>query len=260
MDHIWGVEAGEHGLAFAYLVGTAAVLWAMSQARRSFWLFSLLVFPGTLCHEFCHWVVGKLLNGRPVHFAVFPKRVGHGFVLGSVVLSNLRWYNAFFVGLAPLLLLAAAYGLFLWRLGGHPVLGWKEAGAVFFLANLLFGAVPSGQDLRMAARSPIGWLLLAGALGYGWMRLVKPRADGVARPSTRLEQRAWRPECKEDLPLRYEIWLDNFSAFGFGPGGCTRRVTGPPVGSSSHPDTNPFSLIAVCSKPVETISTCIAPA
>ena len=172
---------GDQALPFAYLVGTAAMLWVMNQAKRSFWLFSLLVFPGTLCHELCHWMVGKLLNGHPVHFTVFPRRVGNGFVLGFVTFSNLRWYNAFFIGLAPLLLLVAAYGVFLGRLSGHPAFGWKEAGVVFALANLLFGATPSWQDLRMAARSPIGWLLLSAALGYGWMRFVRsPRVEANA--------------------------------------------------------------------------------
>lgn len=176
MSHVWGAGTGDHGWSFAYLAGTAGVLWIMSQARRSFWLFSLLVLPGTLGHELCHWLVGKLLNGRPVRFTVFPRRTEGGLLLGSVAFSNLRWYNAFFIGFAPLLLLAAAWGLFVWRLGAHPVLEWKEAGTVFFLANLLFGAVPSWQDLRMAARSPIGWLLLAGALLYGWRSFVKPGA------------------------------------------------------------------------------------
>jgi hypothetical protein len=179
MNHVWGMGTGDHGLFFMYLAGTAAALWVMNQARRSFWLFTLLVLPGTLCHELCHWMVGKLLNGRPVRFTVFPKRAERGLVLGSVALSNLRWYNAFFIGFAPLLLLAAAYGLFKGRVGGHPELGWKEAGAVFILANLLFGAVPSGQDLRIAARSPIGWLLLAGALVYGWMRFGQPGARSI---------------------------------------------------------------------------------
>lgn len=172
MDQAWGWTMGGHGPALAYLGGTAGVLWLLNQARRSFWLFSLLVLPGTICHELCHWTVGHLLHGRPVHFTVLPRREGRGFVLGSVALANLRWYNAFFIGLAPLLLLPAACGLFVWRLGGHPVLGWSEAGVVFLLANLLFGALPSWQDLRIAARSPIGWLLLAGALGWGWRRVV----------------------------------------------------------------------------------------
>ena len=157
----------------AYLAGTAAMLWLLNQTRRSFWLFSVLVLPGTFCHELCHWLLGHLLNGQPVHFTVLPRREGRGYVLGSVRLANLRWYNAFFIGLAPLLLLPAAYGLFLWRLGGRPAFDWTEAGMLFLLANLVFGAVPSWQDLRMAARSPIGWLLLAGALVWGWRRLAK---------------------------------------------------------------------------------------
>ncbi|WP_243286716.1 hypothetical protein [Geothrix terrae] len=137
------------------------------------------MLPGTFCHELCHWLAGHLLNGRPLRFTVVPRREGRGWVLGAVALSNLRWYNAFFIGLAPLVLLPAACGLFLWRINGHPGLGWSEAAVVFLLANLVFGALPSGQDLRIAARSPIGWLLLAGALAWGWTRIVSTPA---ARP------------------------------------------------------------------------------
>lgn len=173
MDHSWGLEAGGRGAMLGYLAGMAAMLWLLNQARRSFWLFSLLALPGTVCHELCHWIVGGLLNGRPVHFTVLPRREGHGFVLGSVAFANLRWYNAFFIGLAPVLLLPTAYGLFRWRLGSHPVLGWPEAGIVVVLANLVFGAIPSWQDLRIAARSPIGWLLLVVGLAWGWQRIAQ---------------------------------------------------------------------------------------
>jgi hypothetical protein len=186
MDQAWGWREGARGWFLGYLAATAAMLWVLNRARRSFWLFSLLALPGTLCHELCHWLVGTLLNGRPVHFTVIPRREGRGFVLGSVALANLRWYNAFFIGLAPLLLLGVAYGLFLWRLGGPPVLGWAEAGMVFLLANLVFGALPSGPDLRMAARSPIGWLLLVGACWWGWLRFHQPniKATTLSKPVT----------------------------------------------------------------------------
>lgn len=157
--------------ALLYLVGLSLALWLMNQARRSFWLLSLVALPGTFCHELCHWGMGKLLNAEPVRFTVLPRRQGDGFILGAVSFANLRWYNAFFVGLAPLLLLPLAYGLFRWRLGTQPSLGWPEAAMVFFLANLVFGSLPSGQDLRVAARSPIGWLLLAAGLAWGGLRL-----------------------------------------------------------------------------------------
>jgi hypothetical protein len=180
MGYVWSMEVGGRVLPLGYLAGTAAMLWLMNQAKRSFWLFSLLALPGTLCHEGCHWLAGKLLNGRPVHFTVLPRREGHGLVLGTVTFGNLHWYNAFFIGLAPLGLLPLAYGLFLWRLGGNPEFGWPEAGMLYLLANLLFGSMPSWQDLRIAARSPIGWLLLAGALVWGWMRFTKGGITGKA--------------------------------------------------------------------------------
>lgn len=183
MDHVPGAS-GIHGLQLAYLAGFAAMLWLLNQARRSFWLFSLLVLPGTFCHELCHWILGHLLGGRPTHFTILPKREGRGWVLGSVGLGNLRWHNAFFIGLAPLLLLPLAYGLLLWRLGGTPRFGWAEAGMIFLLANLVFGAIPSKQDLKIAARSPIGWLLLAAALAWGWWRLTRPAQQPPSAAST----------------------------------------------------------------------------
>lgn len=185
MDQVrtWGASVS--AVTWVYLSGMAAALWVLNQARRSFWLCALLAWPGTVCHEACHWLVGKLLNGHPAHFTVIPRRDGHGFVLGSVALKNLRWYNAFFIGMAPLLLLPLTYGLLLWRLDRHPGFGWSEAGIAFLLANLLFAALPSWQDLRIAARSPVGWLLLGGALAWGWMRFVRP-AIGIATPGLHL--------------------------------------------------------------------------
>lgn len=190
MGHLLGFEAGGTGSVILYLGSMAAMLWLLNQAKRSFWLFSLLALPGTFCHETCHWIVGKLLKGCPKHFTVLPRREGHGFVLGSVAFANLRWYNGFFIGLAPLGLLPLVYGLLLWRLRSHPALDWSEAGIAFLLANLLFAAMPSWQDLRIAARSPIGWLLLAGVLVWGWLRFAKRDPSGpVARARPVLSSR-----------------------------------------------------------------------
>ena len=186
-----------HALTLIYLGALAAALWVMNQARRSLLLLSLLALPGTFCHELCHWVVGKVLNGQPVHFTVIPRREGRGYVLGSVGFVNLRWYNAFFVGMAPLLLLPAAYLLFLWRLGARPVLGWPEAAMVFLLASLVFGAIPSVQDLRIAGRWPLGWLLLAGGLFWVWWSYShrphrRPAASSAAKSARKAIKRPVR--------------------------------------------------------------------
>ena len=34
----------------------AAILWLFQKAKRLFWAFSLLVWPGTFCHELCHYL------------------------------------------------------------------------------------------------------------------------------------------------------------------------------------------------------------
>ncbi len=164
--------------ALVFLGAITLSLGLLHLARRSFLLAALMSLPGTFAHELCHWSVGLLMNGKPRSFTVLPRRQGRGIVLGSVGFAHLRWFNAPFIGLAPLLLLPGAYGLFRWKLQATPAFGWPQAGLAFLVANLLIAALPSGQDLRIAARSPLGWVMLAAALGWGWVRF---RA-GASRP------------------------------------------------------------------------------
>ena len=151
-----------------FLAALVAMLGLFHWLRRFFWVFSVLVLPGTFVHEACHLVLGLLLNGGPVGFNLLPRREGKGWAMGSVSFRHLTWYNAFFIGMAPLLMLPAAYGLARWRLAGLPVFGWREALAIYLIANLVYAAWPSWQDCKLAARSPIGWLLLAAGLAWGW--------------------------------------------------------------------------------------------
>ena len=151
------------------MAGLAAAMLLFHWARRLFWLFSVLVLPGTLAHESCHFLLGLLLNGSPESFNLIPRREGRGWVMGCVTFSNLRWYNVFFIGMAPLLLLPLAWYLMQWRLRLGPVLGWQEGLAVYLIANLIYATLPSWQDVKIAARSPIGWLLLAAGLGWAYV-------------------------------------------------------------------------------------------
>jgi len=156
------------GVQWLFLAALVAMLALFHWTRRFFWVFSVLVLPGTFIHECCHLLLGLVLNGKPAGFNLLPRREGKGWELGSVSFSHLTWYNAFFVGMAPLLMLPAAYALVRWRLGLQPRLDGWELLAVYLIANLVYAALPSWQDLRIAARSPIGWLLLAGGVAWGW--------------------------------------------------------------------------------------------
>jgi hypothetical protein len=70
---------------------------------------AIFVLPGTFVHELLHLLVGMIMNGKPVTISLWPRRVGQGhWILGAVGFANLRWYNAMFIGLAPLLAILVA--------------------------------------------------------------------------------------------------------------------------------------------------------
>lgn len=170
-----------------FLAALVVMLLLLRWSRRFFWIFSLLLLPGTFAHECCHLLLGLALNAQPAGFTLLPRRTERNWELGSVSFAHLTWYNAFFVGMAPLLLLPAAYGLVRWRFALQPAFGWPEALAVYLIANLVYAGLPSWQDCRVAARSPIGWVLLAGAAAYGWhlwQAPVTPPASAPARPGS----------------------------------------------------------------------------
>ena len=169
--------------AFLFGASVLALVVFLHWARRMFWVFSLLVLPGTFAHESCHFLLGLLLNGQPASFTLMPRRDGRGWVMGSVAFTHLRWYNCFFIGMAPLLLLPLAWGLTHWRLRLGPTLRWEEALMVYLIANLIYACVPSWVDVKAAAKSPVGWLLLAGGLAWGYRflqhRTPEPLAAGA---------------------------------------------------------------------------------
>lgn len=71
---------------------------------------ALVNIPGTFLHELMHYLVGSLLNARPVNFTIFPQRNLDGdYVMGSVGFSNITFYNAVPSAMAPLLLLPIAF-------------------------------------------------------------------------------------------------------------------------------------------------------
>jgi len=175
----------------------AAVLWLFQKAKGLFWVFSLLVLPGTFCHEVCHYATALVLNGRPVAFSVYPRREENRIQLGAVMMANLRWYNSFFIGMAPLALLPGAWLLLHWTLGHRFPLGLPLVLLVFLVANLACGSIPSGQDFRIAARSPVGWVLVALCMVYGWTHFRVE--DGMLRPSRATVRTwpGWRKPCAD---------------------------------------------------------------
>lgn len=133
-------------------------------------LRALFVLPGTMVHELLHLIVGAISNAKPVSFSLLPQKASGGqWVLGSVGFTNLRWYNAALVGLAPLLapliavFFAPAYEH--WSVSKMDFAYWAITGPIFAMC------LPSGVDVRLATRSwfPVG-LLVCAVIWYQWFR------------------------------------------------------------------------------------------
>jgi hypothetical protein len=156
-------------LTFAVALLLLAVFDA---AKRHLLLFALLVLPATLMHEGSHWLLGRLSGAQPVGFSVWPRRDGRRIVLGEVTIRRGNWFNRGLVGLAPLLLLPLAW--FAVLLAPSAVSLVEQGAHAYLLASLVYGAIPSLSDWKLALRGLPGALLLLGAVGAtGWLLLQR---------------------------------------------------------------------------------------
>ena len=131
-------------------------------------LRAIFVLPGTFVHELLHLIVGVIMNGEPVSFSLWPRKGPRGqWVLGSVGSTNLRWYNALFIGMAPLLAVAAVM-LFApspntWTLGSTDFKQW------LITAPILAMCTPSAMDFKLALKS---WPIICAAIALVAWRLL----------------------------------------------------------------------------------------
>lgn len=116
-------------------------------STNRFWLFSAINLLATLMHELSHYLVALVLNAKPVRFSIFPQRSADVWVMGYVQCTNLSWYNAAPVALAPLTLFI-------------PVVMVTPSNifCAIFLGLVAANAVPSRADLAVVFNYPISIL------------------------------------------------------------------------------------------------------
>lgn len=66
-------------------------------------LLWLVMLPGTVIHEFSHWVMAKLLGLKTGRFRIWPEFKGKEVILGSVEIQKSNVLADSLVGLAPFL-------------------------------------------------------------------------------------------------------------------------------------------------------------
>lgn len=158
----------------AYLAAVVAIAATLHGMRRLPRFFSLLSLPGTMGHELLHFVVGTLTLAKPIKASLLPKFHRDGSTtLGYVMFSNIRWYNALFVGFAPVLALPFALWLVHYRAEHMAPWAWPELAWGYVAANLAYSCLPSRADVNIVLSRPFGllaWLAVAAAIGWWWMR------------------------------------------------------------------------------------------
>lgn len=147
--------------------GILLILILFRQIKNNFILYSIGTLPATFFHELTHLFTSLFLNGRPVSFSIFPKRVEKNdsvfYELGSVGSANITWYNGIFIGLSPFFLWIFAYYLFL-SISGSPI-STINIIKMITIAMFIEGGLPSIPDFKIAAsKSYVYILLIAGAL------------------------------------------------------------------------------------------------
>ena len=157
----------------AVVIVTAAILHHLRRMPR---FFSLISLPGTIGHELLHFLVGTLTLAKPVKVSLIPKFHRDGSTtLGLVLFSNIRWYNALWVGFAPLLALPAALWLVYCRSAQIPPLSLWELAWSYVAASLAYSCLPSKADVDIVLSKPVGlifYLIGAAMLCWAWLKMI----------------------------------------------------------------------------------------
>ena len=157
----------------AVVTVTAALLHYLRRMPR---FFSLISLPGTVGHELLHFLVGTLTLAKPVRVSLIPKFHRDGSVtLGYVMFSNIRWYNALWVGFAPLLALPAALWLVYYRASQIPPLSMSELAWSYVAASLVYSCVPSRADVGIVLSKRAGLIVYLGGaaiLCWAWLKMT----------------------------------------------------------------------------------------
>jgi len=139
------------------------------------YISSLFNLFGTFLHEMAHLLISLLLNGKPVSFSILPYKeedkisfskklmnwiklkffgiktvYSQDLILGGVGHSNLRWYNSFLIGLAPLLLIPFAYYLNIYLADTLEPTYLNQFLTLFFIITIVVNAIPSKSDIDIA--------------------------------------------------------------------------------------------------------------
>ena len=131
------------------------------------WLTNIM---GVFFHEAAHAIVSLVLFAKPKRFSIIPKKMetknGKAYVLGHVIFSNTKWYNAFPSAMAPLLLLFIAVFVenHFWDYFEKNFYSFLIY--TYLLIVFIVNAIPSSQDFKVAFSNIIGVIFWVGIICF----------------------------------------------------------------------------------------------
>lgn len=155
------------------LMAALGIFFWIRLFRHRLLFFWMLTLPGVILHELAHWIAALVSFGEPGPPNLFPQRIRKGvWAFGHVQCRNVRWWNGWLIGLAPLSLVPLgawfiAFGSRLVEASGWSV--WVVV-CVFLAGECFVDAWPSPPDWRIAAKSWPVFGILAGFVLYWLMR------------------------------------------------------------------------------------------
>jgi len=152
--------------AIIYLMPSMLLAALINFLAKRYSVFLLFRLAGTICHEAAHFTVGFLTGAEPRSFSIIPRRSGTSWQLGSVMLTNIRWYNAAPAALAPMLIILIPALVAFWRTRSGLNFEALDIALAFVLAPQFLSCMPSIADWKIALHS---WPYLAFAAAFWWL-------------------------------------------------------------------------------------------
>ena len=147
-----------------YLPVIVALVLMRASHRLGMWPYAMLALPGTIAHEFAHYLVALVLGASPSFPTLLPQRTTHGWRLGSVTFRA-GFVRALPIALAPIVLLPLA----IWWMATFmaPATGWAHYLHAWIVAALVSASLPSSADFKLAL--PALGVLAVAALAYAYL-------------------------------------------------------------------------------------------
>ena len=146
------------------VVAIALMLLLIRLSRRAgMWIYALVALPGTVLHEFSHFVVALCLGASPTFPSLVPTRADKGWRLGEVRFRP-GYLRSMFVGMAPLLLAPLAWW---WAVTLLAPAAWPlYALHAWIVAALLQACWPSKTDWKLALPALVVLVPLAALVAW----------------------------------------------------------------------------------------------